>query len=595
MVEHSAPAVSSKKTRVEPVNNAASENRKLRNRLSQKAFRARQSLYIKDLEKKLEWASKPESDQNAKLEETNSVLRGQLLDCHKKLESFQVTLKALADSVAYSLGIEKTPVDIDPTTHNNDDSDDAEAEGPPAQDEGKNEEIKQSEWSPDNGPSLSSNFYDFSEIPTTSVPSQSIQTTLRLSPKPQAPQSNIHGKSNIETGTLVTSILPRLPSNDLPHFSSREVYNPTHLTISSTYEQMMGTVQYNSYLGNESLIAQEQTLQINHTNSPFSDHITVFENVLRQKLSKSTALIRSNERCAPLLFEHDPVGNLVSTRTELIIGSVLNSAYIMLSTFICASWPAMATWHCATKAHVPVTKVITYHVNPTAATYADLVTNGAWVPTKIQMSIPHPAIIDWVPFPSLRDKLIVCYSANPCLDQIICEIGTSYVVEADVSKLVMGAGAATGNIGVWDLVRSMSGGTKESAFASEDNISWDEICRASFELNKQMRGGNVLQDITMEPLAPLPAPNVAALFNSKQMALSTFVALGMNQGVAQYKLDPAFFERHPELYDGSAGIVANGARLRPSDHFPMPRPRILNEGVLNCYRNLAAWALDTGI
>ncbi|KAK6603668.1 bZIP transcription factor [Botrytis cinerea] len=501
MVEHSAPAVSSKKTRVEPVNNAASENRKLRNRLSQKAFRARQSLYIKDLEKKLEWASKPESDQNAKLEETNSVLRGQLLDCHKKLESFQVTLKALADSVAYSLGIEKTPVDIDPTTHNNDDSDDAEAEGPPAQDEGKNEELKQSEWSPDNEPSLSSNFYDFSEIPTTSVPSQSIQTTLRLSPKPQAPQSNIHGKSNIETGTLVTSILPRLPSNDLPHFSSREVYNPTHLTISSTYEQMMGTVQYNSYLGNESLIAQEQTLQINHTNSPFSDHITVFENVLRQKLSKSTALIRSNERCAPLLFEHDPVGNLVSTRTELIIGSVLNSAYIMLSTFICASWPAMATWHCATKAHVPITKVITYHVNPTAATYADLVTNGAWVPTKIQI----------------------------------------YVVEADVSKLVMGAGAATGNIGVWDLVRSMSGGTKESAFASEDNISWDEICRASFELNKQMRGGNVLQDITMEPLAPLPAPNVAALFNSKQMALSTFVALGMNQGVAQYKLDPAFF------------------------------------------------------
>ncbi|KAF7956168.1 hypothetical protein EAE96_005088 [Botrytis aclada] len=569
MVEHCAPAVSSKKARVEPVNNAASENRKLRNRLSQKAFRARQSLYIKDLEKKLEWASKPESDQNAKLEETNSILRGQLLDCHKKLESFQVTLKALADSVAYALGIEKTPLDIEPTTHANDDSDDAEPEGPPAQDEGKNEQNRQSEWTPDNEPSLTSNFYGFSDIPAANVPSQNVQT-LRLSPKPRTPQSNLHDKGNIENGTLFTSSLPRLASNDLPHFSSREIYNPTHLTISSSYEQMMGTVQYNSYLGNDSLITQDQPLQINHTNSAFSDHITVLENVLRQKLSKSTALIRSNE-------------------------SILNSAYIMLSTFICASWPAMTTWHCATKAHVPVTKVITYHVNPTAATYADLVTNGAWLPTKIQMSIPHPAIIDWVPFPSLRDKLILCHSANPCLDQIVCEIGNSYVVEADVSKLVMGTGAATGNIGVWDLVRSMSGGAKESAFSSEDNISWDEICRASFELNKQMREGNILQGITMEPLATLPAPNVAALFNSKQLALSTFVALGMNQGVAQYKLDSAFFERHPELYDGSAGIVANGTRLRPSDHFPMQGPKVLNEGILNCYRNLAAWALDTGI
>ncbi|TGO19762.1 hypothetical protein BTUL_0002g00040 [Botrytis tulipae] len=569
MVEHCAPAVSSKKARVEPVNNAASENRKLRNRLSQKAFRARQSLYIKDLEKKLEWASKPESDQNAKLEETNSILRGQLLDCHKKLESFQVTLKALADSVAYALGIEKSPLDHEPTTHANDDSDDAEPEGQPAQDEGKNEQNRQSEWTPDNEPSLSSNFYDFSDIPATSVPSQNVQT-LRLSPKPRVPQSNLHDKANIENGTLVSSNLPRLASNDLPHFSAREIYNPAHLTISSSYEQMMGTVQYNSYLGNDSLITQDQPLQINHTNSAFSDHITVFENVLRQKLSKSTALIRSNE-------------------------SILNSAYIMLSTFICASWPAMTTWHCATKAHVPVTKVITYHVNPTAATYADLVTNGAWLPTKIQMSIPHPAIIDWIPFPSLRDKLILCHSANPCLDQIVCEIGNSYVVEGDVSKLVMGTGAATGNIGVWDLARSMSGGTKESAFSSEDNTSWDEICRASFELNKQMREGNVLHGITMEPLATLPAPNVAALFNSKQLALSTFVALGMDQGVAQYKLDSAFFERHPELYDGSAGIVANGTRLRPSDHFPMPGPRLLNEGILNCYKNLAAWALDTGI
>ncbi|KAF7855978.1 hypothetical protein EAF04_009934 [Stromatinia cepivora] len=543
--------VSTKKVRVEPVYNAASENRKLRNRLSQKAFRARQSLYIKDLEKKLEWASKPESDQNAKLEETNKTLRGQLLDCHKKLESFQVTLKALADSVAYALGIEQKPTsELEPTLHGHDDSDGAEPEVPPTQNN------VQSEWTPEHETSLNSTFYDFSDT------SPSLHTQpLVLSPKHRSSQPNIHEQSHVENETIVTS-----------HFFTRETLNPISLTLSGLYEHMMGPGQYISYPGNDPMVPQDQTLQINRTNSPFSDHITGFENVLRQKLSKLPAVARGNER-------------------------LLNSAHLMLSTFICTSWPTMTTWHCATKAHVPLTKVIAYHVNPTAATYAELVTNGAWVPTKLQMSVPHPAVIDWVPFPSLRDELILCHSANPCIDQIICEIGNSYVVEADVSKLVMGVSSAKGYIGVWDLVQSISPeATKaSSAFPNENNISWDELCRAIFELSKQMREGKVLHGITMEPLATLPASNVAALFSSKQLALSTFVALGMDLGVAQYKLDPVFFERHPELYDGSAGIVASGAHVRPPEHLPMQPPGLLNEGILNTYRNLAAWALDGGM
>ncbi|KAI9642123.1 hypothetical protein NHQ30_008924 [Ciborinia camelliae] len=589
MVEHCAGSM--KKVRVEPVNNAASENRKLRNRLSQKAFRARQSLYIKDLEKKLEWASKPESDQNAKLEETNKTLRSQLLDCHKKLESFQVTLKALADSVAYSLGIEqKSTPDLEPTSHSHDDSDDAEPEAPPAQND------VQREWTSENETSLNSTFYDFSDIPATNDPLQT--QPLVLSPKQRSSQPNIHDNDHIENETLITSTVPRLSSNDIPHFSKPESFSPMNLTISTSYEHMMGPVQYNSYLGNDSMIPQEQALQFNRTNSPWSDHITVFENLLRQKLSKSPALNRSNERCALLPLEYCSMEDLDLKRPELIVSSLLNSAYFMLSTFICASWPAMRAWHFATKAHIPVTKIITYHVNPTAATYAELAANAAWIPTKLQMSITHPAIIDWIPFPSLRDKLILCHSANPCLDQIICEIGNSYVVEADVSKLVMGVNAAKGYIGVWDLVRSISPeGTKvSSTFSNENNMSWSELCRASFELNKQMREGSIMRGITMETsLAALPAPNVTALFNSKELALSTFVALGMDQGVAQYKLDPVFFERHPELYDSSAGIIASGVHLRPPEQCSILRPKLLDENIMNSYRNLAAWALDTGV
>ncbi|KAB8298556.1 hypothetical protein EYC80_000735 [Monilinia laxa] len=466
MVEQCA----TKRVRVEPVNNAASENRKLRNRLSQKAFRARQSLYIKDLEKKLEWASKPESDQNAKLEETNKTLRGQLLDCHKKLESFQVTLKALADSVAYALGIDqKSAPDLEPISHN--DSDDAESEAPPVQSDG------QSEWVSENEPSLNSAFYDFSNMPFTTGSLQ--PQTLILSPKQRSSQPILHEKSQVENGTIVTSSLPRLSSNGMPHFTTRENFDPINLSVSTSFEHLMGPTQYNSYLGNNSIMPHEQNLQVNHTNSPFSDHITVFQTLLRQKLSKSSSLNRSNE-------------------------SLLNSAYFMLSTFI-------------------------YH-------------------------------------------RISCQS-NCC--HIICDIGSSYVVEADVSKLVMGVGSAKGYIGVWDLVQSIS----------------PELFRASFELNKQMRERRILRGINLEShLAKLPAPNVAALFSSSQLALSAFVALGMDQGVVQYKLDPVFFERHPELYDSNSGMVASGAHLRPPERCPMIPPRPLDEGVLNSYKSLAAWA-----
>jgi hypothetical protein len=84
---------------------ARSELRKLRNRLSQKAFRARQNLRIKELESQV--ASKPvcEIQRVAELEERNRVLFGQLLSCHKKLESMQVTLQGFTESTAALLGM----------------------------------------------------------------------------------------------------------------------------------------------------------------------------------------------------------------------------------------------------------------------------------------------------------------------------------------------------------------------------------------------------------------------------------------------------------------------------------------------------------
>ena len=97
----------------------------------------------------------------------------------------------------------------------------------------------------------------------------------------------------------------------------------------------------------------------------------------------------------------------VISEPNLTFYSLRNSTFLMLSTFIYISWPTMKSWHTYTRAHVPLTKLMTWRINPTAASYADLCsTTPAWVPTKLQISVPHPPVIDWIPFPSMRDKLI---------------------------------------------------------------------------------------------------------------------------------------------------------------------------------------------
>ncbi|KAJ9613308.1 hypothetical protein H2200_003250 [Cladophialophora chaetospira] len=78
----------------------AAEKRKLRNRLSQQAFRARQNLEISELRQQLALFSGSESDRNATLAAENQRLRQLLWQSEKKLRSLQATLKGIIDGIA---------------------------------------------------------------------------------------------------------------------------------------------------------------------------------------------------------------------------------------------------------------------------------------------------------------------------------------------------------------------------------------------------------------------------------------------------------------------------------------------------------------
>lgn len=73
--------------------------------MSQRAFRARQSAHIKELEEQIKLIEKPDLHM-ARLEKENRTLRSQLLECHKKLESLIISMKKVSTSLSVATEIE---------------------------------------------------------------------------------------------------------------------------------------------------------------------------------------------------------------------------------------------------------------------------------------------------------------------------------------------------------------------------------------------------------------------------------------------------------------------------------------------------------
>lgn len=260
----------------------------------------------------------------------------------------------------------------------------------------------------------------------------------------------------------------------------------------------------------------------------------------------------------------------------------------------------MTSWHTYTKSHIPVVKLTTWRVHPSPETFANLI--PSWQPTQLQLSVPHPAVIDWIPFPALRDKLILCHSANPRLDEIICEIGASYVAEGDISQLVAGIGPTTGYISVWDLVRAISpdatDGFADDPFSEHNNAAPRNLFINNAVYSPDSDSGRESTGADAQaayPYSALPAPSVAKLFSSKVSALQAFKFLGMHKGATYFRLDPAFFQNHPELYDHKADLMASGIPIRPPQRRALPIPGQLDASVLERYRELASWTFDLSL
>lgn len=261
----------------------------------------------------------------------------------------------------------------------------------------------------------------------------------------------------------------------------------------------------------------------------------------------------------------------------------------MTSAFICLSWPSMTSWHTYTKAHIPVMKITAWHIDPSVESYSNM--SQTWRPTKTQISRKHPAIIDWIPWPSIRDKLITCHAANPLIDNVICAIGHSYVMEIDLSKLIANIPPTPGYVSVWDLIRTISPETSKQNTETSKNINlnaWDGLRGSGVPTDESFQFHRHKESFGMR----LPAPDTNSLFGSHTMALQAFELLGMDKGASLFRLDPAFFETHPEMYDHRDNIMASGVHLKSPYGDTMISPRPLDISVSTQYKQLSSWTVD---
>ncbi|KAI8182742.1 hypothetical protein K4K51_000729 [Colletotrichum sp. SAR 10_75] len=448
------------------------ERKRLRNRLSQQAFRRRQQERIRELSNRVNTDQKPEDERVAALQQENRQLRAQLVEVQTRLSRLMANLQGLNDTVSKTLN---DTASGGGKTH----------EGPSEIEESR---LHQSETAD----ALALRPMDMTSFDTTLF-----DFDPHLGHEPAAD----------DTGALpelinAAGISPLY--NQIPNIWSFE-----YQTGVEPYQAAMAATQESSLV-----LRKNWTL----SNSPFSDHIQLLQRLIYQ----------------PVLM--------------------------VLSMFNSMTRPDVMAWYAKTR-FFHIIELTAWQLYPSTATFDKL--HQRYRPTEAQMKHPHPRVIDWIPFPSIRDRLIQLHAANPHIDQIFCDAVTGYVVETTMSDLVRGAPDVTVYIRVTDLITAMSTTT-----ADED------------------------ADATTAAAVTLPAPDVTALFSSPAYARAAFKQLNMDKGASYYKIDPAFYAKYPELFDHANDLTATGVPLRPRSQKVLTYPRPLDASTVETYRSFIDFSLD---
>ncbi|OTA27918.1 hypothetical protein BTJ68_11544 [Hortaea werneckii EXF-2000] len=539
----------------------------MRNRLSQQAFRRRQATYIQELEKRVELAGRPEDERVVSLEGENRALRKQLQTIHSRINGLRSSLDGLSLSVDEVLS---TIVDSGRcgsgaqdryTGHKFADLSDlscAESRAPEihvspntALDSSSSENGIWWDRKSDHDGEGNSNLDVFTDL---------VHTT-------NSSGNNPHNSSTgVVCESFFTSPLPTCTDwvgNSIdPQLSERSSEYPT--SVSCLPPTLQGTWSHQYQMGPNCYLTAIDNCQksVNWTpsNSRFSDHIATFQQCLWRTWA--------------------PMGSSEPHKSQTNWHRI--SVSMMLSMFQSLNRPLALSYYTSTKFYDHLTSLTMWQMSPSTTLYSRL--HPRYRPSGLQLTETYPKVIDWCPFPTIRDRLILFHAANSQIDQIICDIATAYVVETDLSALVQMDEPLWGYVRVWDLVQAMTEVVPITDFCPTSRAH----CNA-MPTTDHTRKASALPCVSGVPGKSLPAATASALFGSKDLARLAFDMLGMGEDIAVYKLDPEIFERYPELYEAGTDIRALGTCLSPNTRTSFPTVPSLDHSAMAIYQNFALW------
>lgn len=187
--------------------------------------------------------------------------------------------------------------------------------------------------------------------------------------------------------------------------------------------------------------------------------------------------------------------------------------YAILEEYLQQCWPAMLPWFRITQTSQIICSVLWWQISNSEAAARQL--HKIHTPTAVQLSVPHPSILDWVPHSALRDHFILNQDSLD-LDAAICDLAAAYAVEFEPDG--------------------------DPAVPKTTLNLMDAV-------NDSLQSGIPLLDSAGGEGSGQSIYSAGMRAHSRRKPLST-------GNIHKYKIDSSFFVKYPALYDPSS--VADG-------------------------------------
>ncbi|KAK6369605.1 hypothetical protein LTS17_009511 [Exophiala oligosperma] len=195
-------------------------------------------------------------------------------------------------------------------------------------------------------------------------------------------------------------------------------------------------------------------------------------------------------------------------------------------------------------------------------------------PSELQLKTSHPSVIDWIAFAGLRDKLIQHYNDPRKLDHVFLDLLEHLVVEVtDISVILTGVESGPGSLGVWNIFSVMTNGFSNKdiqALCTPEALELrDGSLLGLYQMHKFRfpNTSSLCRHTSFGKGFWIPVP-LSTLLSSPQLARQLYHHLEVYDSHKYWKFDGAFFEKHPELqFDGFQDVVAKGRSYRVASHW----------------------------